>query len=230
MIPMVTRAVTLKQIDDLRARISSIIRLTMVISIPCCVGLMVLAAPIMQLLFSDYSELPVKLMLLGAPTIALYSLSTVTISILQAIKQMRKPVINSGIALAVHTVALVVLLLFTDMNIYALVYGNYVFTFVVCLLNLRELKKHTGYQMEYKNAVILPTIVSLIMGVVTWISYKAVFALVHNIIIALAISVILSVAVFAVGVVVFGVLSEEDLYAMPKGNVLVGICKKFHIM
>ena len=84
--------------------------------------------------------------------------------------------------------------------------------------------------MEYKNAVILPTIVSLLMGVVTWISYKAVFAVVHNIIIALVISVILSVAVFAVGVVVFGVLSEEDLYAMPKGNVLVGICKKFHIM
>lgn len=230
LIPMVTRAVTLNQIDDLRVRISSIVRLTMVISIPCCVGLMVLAAPIIQLLFSDYSELPVKLMLLGAPTIALYSLSTVTISILQAIKQMRKPVTNSGIALIIHTVVLIGLLLFTDMNIYALVYGNYVFTFVVCLLNLRDLKKHAGYQMEYKNAVILPTIVSLLMGVVTWISYKAVFAVVHNIIIALVISVILSVAVFAVGVVVFGVLSEEDLYAMPKGNVLVGICKKFHIM
>ncbi len=37
LIPMVTRAVTLNQIDDLRVRISSIVRLTMVISIPCCV-------------------------------------------------------------------------------------------------------------------------------------------------------------------------------------------------
>lgn len=230
LIPMVTRAVTLNLVDDLKERISSTIRLTMVISIPCCVGLMVLAAPIMQILFSDYSELPVKLMLLGAPTIALYSLATVTISLMQALKQMKTPVIHSAVALAIHTVVLVILLLFTDMNIYALVYGNYVFTFFICVFNLRSLKQFTGYQMEYKRAIVLPTVVSLLMGIVTWISYKGVYLICHNMIVALVISVALSVIVFAAGSVIFGVLSEEDLYSIPKGYLIVRVCKKFHVM
>ena len=230
LIPTVTRAVTLNLLDDVKERIDAIIKLTMVISIPCCVGLMVLAGPVMQVVFSDSSELPARLMLLGAPTVALYSLSTVTISMMQALKHMKRPVINSAIALAVHTAALILLLALTDMNIYALVYGNYVFTFVICILNLRALKRYVGYSLNLKETIILPTIVSLIMGIVTWISYKGIYALLHSTLIAMLLSIILSVIVFFVGIVLSGVMTEEDMYAMPKGGMFVRICKKLHMM
>ena len=89
LIPTVTRSVTQHKKREVYGKINQIIRLTMVVALPCCAGLMVIARPIMQLVFADSSQLASSLLVLGAPTIAFYSLSTVTISILQGIHRMR---------------------------------------------------------------------------------------------------------------------------------------------
>lgn len=230
LIPTVTRSVTLNKMNEVYEKIDQIVRLTMVIAMPCCAGLMVLAKPIMQLVFSDSSELATMLLVLGAPTIAFYSLSTVTISILQGIRRMKAPVVHSVIAMAVHTAALAVLLKFCDMNIYGFVYGNYVFAFVMCFLNLRALRKFIGYEQEYKYSVVMPGIVSVAMGIVTWIVYSGVHALIGSNAVGVVISILAAMIFYAVFVVVTGTLSEEDLLSLPKGLSLVRLCKKFKLL
>lgn len=230
LIPTITRAVTLKQTEELKHRIDAIIRLTMVIAIPCCIGLMVLARPIMLLIFSDGTELPTKLMELGAFSIAFYSFSTVTISILQGIRRMKAPVINSAIAVAIHAVVIVVLLFVSDMNIYALIYGNYVFTFLMCILNLRSLTKYTGYRQEYRRTFVLPFIVSVIMGLIAFLVYKGVYFIAGSNLVAVAVTIVIAVAVYGIGIIVCGTLSEEEILSIPKGGSIIRLCKKFHIM
>ncbi len=53
---------------------------------------------------------------------------------------MNTPIINSGIALAIHTVFIVILLRFCDMNIYAILYSNILFGFLMCIFNQVALK------------------------------------------------------------------------------------------
>ena len=230
LIPTVTRSVTQHKKREVYGKINQIIRLTMVVALPCCAGLMVIARPIMQLVFADSSQLASSLLVLGAPTIAFYSLSTVTISILQGIHRMRAPVIHSTIAMAVHAGALAVLLRFADMNIYAFIYGNYVFAFIMCILNLRALKKYIGYRQEYKRSVFIPIIICLIMAIFTRLIYSGIYTLTGSLAAGVAAAIVIAVIIYGLLTVITGVLSEDDLMSMPKGRSIVNICRKIHIL
>ncbi len=204
--------------------------MTMVIAMPCSVGLMVLSGPLMQLLFSDTSELARMLLILGGPTIAFYSLSTVTISILQGIHRMKAPVVHSVIAMVLHSVALAIVFKCFDMNIYGMVFGNYVFAFVMCWLNLRALKKYIGYEQEYKYSVFMPTAVSAAMGIVTWLVYEGIYTASSSNAVSIVVAIVAAIIFYGVFIVVTGILSEDDILSLPKGQRLFALCKKLKLL
>ncbi|MBR0085257.1 MAG: polysaccharide biosynthesis protein [Lachnospiraceae bacterium] len=230
LVPMITRAVVKGDIANINAKISSVLRLTMIIALPCAVGLAALATPIMQMLFGANTSVSISLLRLGGVAIVLYSFSTVTIALLQGLNKLHAPVIDAAIALAVHIVFMVVLLVFCDMNIYSLIYGNAIFAFVMCVLNLRSLKKATGYVQEYLKTLIIPLVVSLIMGGITYFVYKGLYYVMHRNLIPTIIAIIVGVVVYGIVIVVFGGVDEEELLYIPKGRFFVKIFKKFKVM
>ena len=76
-------------------KINQTIRLTMLIAIPCFVGFVVLASPIMQFLYGDSRTEPALMLASGAITVVLYSSSTVTNSILQGLDRLTAPAKNA---------------------------------------------------------------------------------------------------------------------------------------
>ena len=86
MIPSISGTYALGDSEQTNAKISSAIRITMLIAIPAAVGMTVLARPIVQLLFPQKSSLDLAASLLRClgVTVVLYSLSTLTNAVLQA--------------------------------------------------------------------------------------------------------------------------------------------------
>ncbi len=230
LIPAVTSLVALGRRREARQKIDSVIKLTNVVAIPSCIGLIVLAEPIMKLLFVINNDVPIRLLQLGAVTVITYSFSTVTIAILQGMDKMKVPVINSVIALGIHIVVVYILIQFADMNIFALVYGNLVFSFAMCALNLFSLYRYIGYCQEVFRAFVLPSAASLIMGAIAYFVYKGVYYIVHINVIAILFSVVFGVAAYGIGLVLLGGLTEEEMLGFPKGQLLVRICRKFHML
>ena len=95
-----------KQKKEIHGKIEQTIKLTMLIAIPCFIGFIVLAKPLMILLYNDANTTPALTLALGAVTVVLYSLSTVTNSILQGLDKMAEPAKNAGLSLIVHLAAL----------------------------------------------------------------------------------------------------------------------------
>lgn len=230
LIPAVTSLVAVGRKHEAREKIDSILKLTNVIAIPSCVGLIVLAGPIMKLLFVINNNVPIYLLQLGAITVITYSFSTVTIAILQGMNKMKTPVINAVIALVIHIVVVYILLQFADMNIYSLVYGNLVFSFAMCALNLMSLYRYIGYSQEIFRAFVLPTAAALIMGAIAYFVYKGVYYIVHMNLISIVFSVAFGVAAYGIALILLGGMSEEEVRSLPKGHVLVRFCRKIHIM
>lgn len=230
LIPAVTSLVAVGRKYEARDKIDSIIKLTNIIAIPSFVGMVVLAEPIMKLLFVINNDVPIRLLQLGAITVITYSFSTVTIAILQGMNKMKTPVINAVLSLIVHIIVVYILLQFADMNIYALVYGNLVFSFAMCALNLTSLYKYIGYHQEIIKSFLLPSAASLIMGAIAYFVYKGVYYIVHINLIGIVFSVVIAIAAYGIALVLLGGMSEEELRSLPKGDVFVRICRKIHIM
>ncbi len=200
--------------NEKNAKITSVVKLTTAIAIPCAVGLAVLARPIITVLFpslTEYREVAIKLLQFGSSACVFYSLSTITASVLQGNNLMRLPVINAFIAFILHVLLVYPLLKLTDLFVYALLIGDVTFPLTIFILNTVSLKKYTGYSLELKCTVILPLVISLIMGgVARGVDFLARFFGLHSII-SLLLSIFFAVGIYAILILKFKVFTDEEL-------------------
>ena len=91
-VPALTAAYASGKRGEAKRQISTATRFVMVIAFPCAVGMAVLASPILQLLFGDSSALAARMLMLGAPAIIVFSLSTLSNGLLQGMNRMKEPI------------------------------------------------------------------------------------------------------------------------------------------
>lgn len=228
-IPSLTAAVTSGDRKLVYSKIQLATRFTMIISIPSMVGCMVLARPVLDLLFSGNNKVPALLLITGAVTIVFYSLSTITNAMLQGVNRMTIPIRNAAISLVIHLIALFIMLVALKMNIFAVIGGTIVFSFSMCVLNQRALRREIGYRQEKMKTFIIPLMASIIMGVVALIS-QMILELILPQKLATVITLFVSVIVYGVALLLLGGLTEEEILMMPKGHLLVKIFKKAHLL
>lgn len=231
-VPSLTTSFTQKNYKDVNEKIFASIKFTMLLSIPSAVGLAILSKPIMLLLFpttASTADMASKIMIMGACGVIFYSLSTLTNGLLQGIDKLRIPVINATIALVLHDIVLVVLLLVFKLEIYAMVVAHCLFALIICVLNNISLKKYVGYTQEYKTTMVMPIISAGIMGVMTFVSYTLIDKI-APMIVACAVSIILSVLIYAIMIIKTKTISEDELKNMPKGDLILRVCRKFRLL
>lgn len=215
------------------SQINAAIRFIVVIAMPCCVGLAVLAKPIFSLLFPGTIatvDMATTMMWAGAIAVVFYSLSTLTNGLLQGVDRLKIPVKNAAVALVAHLILLVALMLFFRLNIYAVVIANAFFAFLVCILNARALQKHVGYQQEFKKTFLVPAISSGIMGVIAYGAYSLCYLLIKSNLIAIVFAILLAVVVYFVTLLLLKGLTEEEIRKFPKGHVLIKVAKESKLL
>ena len=229
-VPSLAAAYANKDKAEVKAKISSAMHFIMVIAFPCMIGYIVLASPIMQLLFGDAREMPKYLMQLGAVSIVFYSISTLSNGILQGINRMIIPVRNAIIALAAHIVFLVVILKVFDLHIYGVVIATAFFALLMCVLNGISVQRYSRYKLNVVKTFVKPALASVIMGVVVWAVYHFGMKIIASNAIWTIIGIVVGIAVYAVAILALRDFTEDELKNFPKGNTLLRIAKKFHLM
>lgn len=218
--------------DLKRARIKThqAIRFVMVIAIPCVVGMGVLASPIMQLLFNDSSKLAANLLMYGSISIAFYSLSTLTNGILQGINRLMEPVKNAVVALVLHVIFLIVLMLVAQQHIYAVVYANCFYAFLMCILNAYSIRKYLMYRQEVFRTFIAPSVSAAIMGVSVYLTYNGGMKMWKFNPLWCILSIGVGIFIYFVFLLLLRGVSREELYRFPKGRLLVKFGDMLHLL
>lgn len=231
-IPALTRARVKKDRKEMHRKTENSIRFVMVICIPCAVGLSVLAEPILQMLFGakDHIQVSASLLQMGTLSVVLYGMSTLTNGILQGMDKMRLPVIHAAISLVLHVALLVFLVLVPDLNIYAVVWANIFFAFLMCVLNSRSIAKYMRYRQEIIRTFLIPLAASVLMGAAAFGAHKGLMIAVKSNTVSTLAACAAAVLVYGVALLLLKGLTEEELLGFPKGRTLVRIAKKLHLM
>ncbi len=229
-VPSLSRTFTSQDMREVRRKVGYSIRFVMVIAIPCAVGMTVLASPILQLLFQDSREMPEKMMQIGAVSIIFYSLSTLSNGILQGVNRMNVPVKNAIITLVLHMGVLVALMYGLDLNIYAVVWANTFFSFLMCVLNGMAIRKYLRYRQEIPRTFIIPSICAAAMGGAVYGVYYLLMKFVNSNAAAVLVSITVGVIIYGILLLLLRGLREKELRSFPMGNVIIKIAKKLHLM
>lgn len=224
-----------KQIGNrkaVRRSVGDVIRFTMVISIPCAVGLGVFGKEIIEVLWPGTPAMGAEMMLFGSTAVIFYSLSTLTNGILQGIDKMRLPVIHAAIALALHLILLYVLMVVFRMEGMAIVWSYIFFGALMCILNNLAIRKHLRYRQEIRRTFLIPIVSSVVMGAVSRLLYNVLFTVLGEttvaMLVGLVVAVFVAVLVYFIALLSMRGLKERELRAFPKGHLLVNVAKKLH--
>ncbi len=229
-IPNISRQISNRK--AVKRSVSDVIRVTMVISIPCAVGLGVFGGEIIEVLWPRTPKIAVQMMQYGSCSVIFYSLSTLTNGILQGIDKMKLPVIHSAVSLGLHVVLLYIMIAVLHMEGMAIVWSYTFFGFMMCVLNWISIRKHLKYRQELKRTFVIPIASSAVMGVLSRLLYNALYTVMGGkgfaMPVSLVISVIAAVVIYFVVLLALRGLRERELRAFPKGDVLVRAAKKLH--
>jgi len=231
-IPSTAESWILNDFKGTRRKVQKAVKTTMIVAIPCVAGFLFLAKPIVQCLFPQPSTLDLasKVLMGLSLTIVLYCLSTITNGVLQSIGQVNKPVIHAAIALGIQAVVLWILIRYTNLNLYALVIVDTLYSLIMCVLNEMSLRKHLKYRQDIVNTFVMPMFCALIMGLIAWGTYALSFKLIGRSRICLAISIVVAAIIYFVLILQTGTIREEEIASFPKGNKLLAIAKKLRLV
>ena len=232
-IPSIAQLVAARDEEGARETLGLAVKTTMLISIPCAVGLFVLARPVTALLFSNTKEaedLATALLMALSLSVVFYALSTLNSQALQGLGKLNMPIINAGIALAVQSAVAVGLLFFTDLDLYSIAIANTVYSGVMCLLNQRAVRKASGYRQEITRTFLIPALAAAFMGAAAWAVYEAFLMLTKSPRISVVIAVPLGACVYFAMLLLFRGVTEQELRSFPKGYLLVRLAKKLRLM
>ena len=228
-VPALTAAMADGNHKEAGIKVRDSIRYTMIITIPCAVGMAALASPIMQLIFGDAKSLTAGIMQQGALLIVLLALSTLSTGILQGLGEMKKPLYNTTFALVVQIVTLYLFLRVFRLNIYSVIYSNTIFALIICVLNAIAIGQKISYRQEIKKTFLIPLISSGVMGLAA-IGIYQLFHLFAGNAISCILAVLAAMAVYGVLLVKLGGISEKELLGIPKGTLIVQILKKCRLL
>lgn len=231
-IPGVSTSYVRKEYKKTKQQVSKAIRMTMLIAIPASVGLLLLAKPVMYFIFPQKDSLEQASGLLAAlaVTVILYCLSTLTNAVLQGIGKVNTPVIHSVIALVIQVAGLIAMLWYTDLNLYALVGANIIYSLVMCILNQISVRKHLGYKQELVKTFVIPFVCSLLMGAAAYGVYYGLYKLLPVSRVALVAAIGVGAIIYFALILLLGGVNERELRSFPKGAMLVHIAKKVHLL
>lgn len=230
MIPEVSAHYAMHDRKGANEKIDRATWISMIISIPAAVGLAVLSGPVTRLIFGETNGVAAKLLIIGGITIILNGNSNISNGVLQGIGKPNIPMIHAAIALGADVIVMALLLLLTDLGVYAIVLSMVVYAVVMCLLNERAMKRYMRHKNPWKKAYLYPLVASIPMGLVAGGVYYGLYLLVPSNFLCLCVSVVLAVIVY------FGVYlfvsrpSKEELFMLPGGSILYRVAGKMNLI
>ena len=228
-IPAITNSLTLQDRRGVRSVQNSSLRLMGLIAMPCAVGLIVLAEPIVALL-GGYTganlTLATKLMAILGVAVVFNSIVLMTDAIMQAHNHAVIPVINTLIGGIVKVIVNYILVGNPDIAITGAPVGTIACYAVITVLNLIAMRR-----VLRRNAPkLLPnlwktTIAAVLMGGTTWLAYWGLGRIGMGRAVACLGSIVVAVLVYVVLIIVLKVLTYEDCLLLPKGEKIAKILR-----
>ncbi len=228
LVPAVAAAYKQRDMVFLNYNVRLGIRTAIIIGLPCALGLMTLAEPIMLLLYpfqkaSAVSAAPC-LFVMAFGVIFLSTVQTLT-GVLQGLGKPMIPVVNLFIGALVKVVLTYTLTGIQDINVKGAAIGTVAAYIVASTLNIIAVKRITGVKFDLMLTFVKPVASALVMSGMVWLSYRILFGFFGNALSAM-ISILIGVVVYCAMLFVTKSIRKEELKALPKGGKILNLINK----
>ncbi|MDD4546317.1 MAG: polysaccharide biosynthesis protein [Oscillospiraceae bacterium] len=227
-LPVITSAWELRDSNHLRKMVSTVLRITLLISLPAGLGLSVMARPIMSLIYEPYNALVAgpQLEVLGFAVIFICLVAPIN-AMFQAIGRADIPAKIVLVGGAVKLILNLVLVLNPRINIMGAAYSTLACYIVMVVLSLYALRRSLNTQMKWRSIFIKPTFAAICSSAAAWAS-NGLLSKVTSGTVATISAIIIAVIVYIWILMTIKAINREDVLMLPKGQKIAQILAKFN--
>ena len=208
-IPIIAEVFLLKRYEELQRKVNFIIKLAMIIAIPCYLGLFFMAEPIMKTIFPGKYEgyLILKYLSISIPFIIITQITT---SILQGIGRYIIPVINLLIGCMFKAILTIILVPNIKFNIYGAVASSIIAYIIVSVINIIIVRKVLNIRFEFKK-IFKILYCSIIMMIIVIKTYNFIITRNYSNTLACLISIGIGAIIYFIGIMLLGILKIKEI-------------------
>lgn len=230
-LPGLSASVVKKELKSLQHKISTAIRAVLLIAIPAAVGLLVLAEPIINMLFRSESQEATAIYLqLSTLSVIFLGISTVSIGLIQGLGKLKKQVFIAAIAFGIKVLLNIILLYVIDLRIYGAIISNTIYAFIAAYLSLKVINEAIAIKINIKKTITIPIIASGFMGIVGFLIYDIFGFITRSNTISTLLAIMFSLLTYGVIMIKLKGIEEEEIINMPKGLKISKLLKKIGLL
>ncbi len=216
-IPIISEFYVLKNNKQLENKINLSIKLSMLVAIPCFLGLFFMAEPIMKLIFPGKSEgfTILKYLAISIPFLVTTNITT---SILQGTRYYYRPILNLFIGCIIKVILTIILVPIANFNIYGAVIATISAYFVVAILNITYMLRKLKCKFYLIEIVIKPIIASLIMIISVLLTYLKIINIRVNSSLSCLISIFVGIIIYVVLIISLKILGYDEIKERKKSK------------
>ena len=232
LVPLLASAIESNDKVKEKSVIATSIKLTSLISLPAGLGISVFSKQILSLLFASQTkeiEYTAPLLSLLGISIFLSAMITITNAILQAYKQVNKPIISMICGILVKLILAFVLIGIPSINIYGAPISTFFSTVVIVALNLYFIIKNSGKVSSISKLFVMPFVSALISVALGVAIYMIMSTFVDSRAIILCVVAIV-VLIYLVAIIKLKVIEKDEILMLPKGESIIKFLSKIHLV
>lgn len=232
LVPMLTAAAGSGDRDRERGVISASLKLTALVSFPMGLGISAFAKQILSLIFTTSAEeieYTAPLLALLGVSVFLSSMISVTNAILQAYKEVKKPIISMAFGTAVKLIAAFVLVGTPSINIYGAPISTFFSTLVIVSLNLFFILRRSGRIDTVARLFVKPFVAAFAAVLVGAVVYSLLASSLDSSVLILLVIALVAV-IYAFIALKIGAVSEDDIRMVTSSEKIINLLKKLHLV
>lgn len=210
LIPIIAENYIMNRRKDVQDKVQLSIKLSMLIAMPCTLGLYFLAGPIMMVIFPGKYDgiLILKYLSISVPFIIITQTTT---SIMQGIGHYIRPIINLFIGCIVKVILTYLLVPIPEINIYGAVIASIAAYIIATVLNMISIKRKLKLSLNVIQTFIKPIIASVVMIVISLFSYSFVYNKAGSNTYSCLIAIFLGIIIYGILILTLRIFSIDDI-------------------
>ena len=224
LIPEITSSIAKKNYKSASRKITFSISTSLLIVIPCAIGFITLAEPILTMLYPNASD-GAHILQIAAVTMIFVAMNHTLQGSLFGLGKMYVPALALLTGSVVKICLNLILIRNPNINIYGAMISSFVCQIITFAIIYTTLKKSIDFKIDVKNGILKPLLSGIIMSLVIIVTYMLLNKILGNSLTTI-ICILLGAVSYLISILLLKTLSKNDICSLPKGEKIYNLLVK----
>ena len=213
LVPAISSAKVVNDFKTIKNKISFSLLITILIGLPCTVGLCIFSDEILKLLFPNASN-GGNLLAISSITVLFVVITQTLNGALQGLGKVSVPMFAAGVGLVVKIILNIILIPLPQFGVNGAVIASIVNNIIICIIDFIAIQKLVNIKFNFFKFVLKPFLVTFLMGISSYFIYNLLIKY-FSFTLSFILVFMFSIIIYCIFIIFFKIFNKNEMLSIP---------------